>query len=242
MLIASLIVLQIIIFAILIVILRRILAQNIISATAHLEELSREYARKEREINLKLQETNKKSQEIIAKAQQEAIKIKTDILKTSESERDRILKQAHSMSEEIIQKAEKTRQLLLDEINKRISKEAIDKACELIQLTLPDEFKFQVHKEWVKELIESGFEQIKDLQLQSDAKSVKVYSAFTLDDTQKERLQNKLAKILKKDFELQEILDKKIVAGLIIHIGSLVLDGSLRNKIEENARVAKYAG
>ena len=63
-----------------------------------------------------------------------------------------------------------------------------------------------------------------------------IKSAFPLSDKQQNSLSKKLKEALGKDIEIKEESDPSVVAGLVIILGSLVLDGSLKNKIQEKAR------
>jgi len=54
-------------------------------------------------------------------------------------------------------------------------------------------------------------------------------------------LSKKLKSLLSTDIPIKEEVDPRIVAGMVIHIGSLVLDGSLKNKIQEKARDARLS-
>ena len=99
MLIVSLIILQIIIFTVLISVFRRIMTQNVNSATKHLEELNQDYAEKEREVTKRLQEAEQKGQELINKAKDEAEKLKVDIIKRAESEKENIIQEARTHGE-----------------------------------------------------------------------------------------------------------------------------------------------
>ena len=175
-------------------------------------------------------------QELLAKARDEAEKLKVQIVKETEKEREETLRQARSQSEDIIKQADKSRQLLISEINERISKAAIEKACELIQKTLPNRFKEDVHSHWVEELIESDFNRLERLQIPEGIKEITLTSAFNLSDKQRATLSKKLKTIMGRDIVLKEEVDPKVVAGLVIHIGSLVMDGSLRNRILEKAK------
>jgi len=236
MLIVSLILFQIIIFAVLIFVFRKVMTKNVISAIRYIEELNQDYTKKEQEINRQLEETKLKSQEIINKAQEEAEKLKTQIIKEAESERDKIIGQARTQSTEIIQQADKSRQALLQEVEERIDKEAINKACQLLEDTLPEQFKQNVHLHWVEELIENGFNNLEHLRIPQDLQEVKIVSAFTLTGEQRKNLFKKLKDVFGREVALKEEVDPKVVAGLIISMGSLVLDGSLRNKIKERTK------
>ena len=239
MLIVALIALQVIIFTALIFMFRRILNKNVVSATQHLEELDRANAEKELEINKRLEKIKQDSEKIIAKAQQKAEEEKARITGEAEAEKDKILKQSRARGEEIMQQASKSRQLLLSEIEKRIEKEAVNKACELIHDTLPKQFKEEIHSQWVKNLIEYNFRQLERLHIPKDVKEVKVTSAFPLDKDQKKDISKKVKALLGRDVDVNEKVDPKIVAGIVVAVGSLVLDGSLKNKILEHAESIK---
>jgi len=236
MLIASLITVQIIIFAGLLFFFRRILTRNVIQATRHLDELNQDYTRKEKEVNRLLSEAKQQSQKMVEGAREEAEKVKSQIIKETEAERDKTLKQARKQSDEIIQQADKSRQALISELNERIQKEAINKACELIHGTLPERFKQDVHSHWIEELIESSFNELKNLQVSEEIKEAKITSAFPLTEQQKEDITKRIEALLGRKMLLKEEVDSKIVAGIIVTIGSLVLDGSLKNKIQAQAR------
>jgi F0F1-type ATP synthase delta subunit len=238
MFIVPLIIFQIFIFVILVFALRKIMMKNVVSATRHINEMGQDYDKKEEEISRRFEELKQESEETVRKAQQEAQELKAGIIKEAESERDKMLKQSRSQSDEIIKQADKSRQLLLSEIDERIAKEAVNKACELIQETLPEQLKQNVHRYWVKELINAGFSELERLRIPKDIDEVKIISAFNLDEEERKNLFDKLKNTLGSGVKFKEEIEPKVVAGIIITIGSLVLDGSLRNKIKENIRNA----
>ncbi len=240
MMIISLLLLQVLIFAALIITLRRMLTRNIVSATRHLDELNQNYTKKEEEANRQLEEARGKVQDMMAKAAEEVENLKIRIVRESNNEADEVLKKARAKSDEIIEQADRTRQHLLSEIDEKIANEAIDRACELIHHTLPEQFKRDAHSQRVEELIRDGFAQLEGVRLPPDAGDIKIVSAFVLNDAQRKSLSGKLKEVLKRDIKVKEEIDPKIITGIIINIGSLVLDGSLKNKIQEEARKARH--
>jgi F-type H+-transporting ATPase subunit b len=239
MLIVALILLQLLIFAGLIFIFRRIMTQNVVLATRHLDELSHDYDKKEQELNKQLEEAKLKSQEMLASAQEEAEKLKMEIIKGAEEERDKLIKNARSQADELIQQADKSRNQLISEIEERITKEATNKACELIQEVLPESFKKSVHTHWVEDLIENGFTKLERLHAPQGLKEVRVVSAFSLSEEERRKLSKKIRDAWGEDMALKEEIDPKVVAGIFISIGSLVLDGTFKNKIKEKAQGEK---
>ena len=242
MLIMSIIFVQVFIFVGLIIVFRRILARNVISATKHIDELNQEYDRREKEAAKKLEEAKEKSQEIISKAVGEAEAKKEEILKEAEKEKSDILKEAREQGETIVKQADKSCEQIISELDQRIAKEAIKKASELIQNALPEELKLTAHSQWVKDLIETGFEKVGEVKVVEGLKEIRVLSAFPLSESDRARLSKKVNMLLGKNMVLKVEVDPKIVAGIVVEIGSLVLDGSLRNKILEQSSLLNAAG
>jgi F-type H+-transporting ATPase subunit b len=241
MLIASLIILQVFIFAGLIFMLRKIMTENVSSATRHLDELNQDYAKKEEEVNRQLERIKAQSQEMVSRAQEEAAKLKEEAASVTEKKREEIIAQARTQADDIIQQADKSRQKLLADLDEQISKEATAKACELINYTLPEKFKQDVHAHWIDELIESGFGNMENLRIPEEVSEVKIASAFALTEEQRKKLAKKVREVLGKEIPIKEEVAPAICAGLTISIGSLVLDGSLRNKIQEQIKNVQRA-
>ncbi len=238
MLIVSMVVMMVVVFGGLILVLRKMLSQNVSLATRHLEELNEDYAKKEADLKRQLEDVRQKAEEIVRKAQEEAAQVKAQLLKDAEAQKVSLLQETHTQTEELMQQADKSRQMLLDEIKERIAREAVDKACELIEETLPEQLKLKAHQHWIEELMESGFVQFERLKIPEDIHEVKITSAFPFSEGERKNLTRKLKEVLKKDVILKEEVNPRVVAGFIIQIGSLVLDGSLKNKIQERARNA----
>jgi F0F1-type ATP synthase delta subunit len=236
MVIIPLIILLALVFAVMVVVFQKIMKENVVLATRHLEELSQDYVKKEKEIDMQLEETKQKCDQMLTQAQEEAVKEKEKIVKEADSEKTKILEHARQQAQDMIEQADKSRKLLLAEINERINKEANQKACELMENNLSEEIKRQLHQYWAEELISEGFSEMERLRTPEDVKEIRIVSAFELSQTQRKLLSKKLKDVLGYEVTPKEETDQKLVAGIIIYIGNLVLDGSLKNKIEEQSK------
>ncbi len=236
MLMVSSIIFVVILFIGLIVMFRKIMTENIDLATHHIDELNKDYTKKDEDITRRWEEVKQKAEEIIRQAQEQAEKTKTDLIKSAEAEKDEILKAARAKSEEMVAQADKACQAMLSEIDERIAKEAMNKAVGLIHDVLPDKFKQNVHNEWVDSLIAGGFERLNNLSIPDNVSEVLIMAAFPLTEIQRKELTQKLSKVLNRPITLNEKVEPKLVAGLVITIASLVFDGTLKNKIMEKAR------
>jgi F0F1-type ATP synthase membrane subunit b/b' len=236
MLMVSFIIFQVIVFAGLIIMLRKIMTQNVISATQHIDELNQDYTKKDEDINRRWQETKEKAEQTIRQAEAEAEKVKADSLKAAEAEREQILKAARVKSEEMVEQADKSCHAMFSEIDQRVAKEAKNKAVDLIHDVLPDKLKQSVHNEWVEGLIANGFSHLHNIGIPDNVSEVSVFAAFPLTQAQRKELAEKLSSVLNRPITLKEEVEPKLIAGLIVKIASLVFDGTLKNKIMEKAR------
>ncbi len=241
MLIVALIILQLVIFSALIFFFRKVLSQNVSVATHHLDELSHNFDEKQKQIDNQMEESKAKADKLLSEAREEIERSRQEIVQNAERERDRLVSEARGRAEEIIQHAEKSRYQLLAELEQRINKASIQKASELIGEVLPETFKKDVHRHWTEELLKGSFAQLEEARLPSDLKQVMVTSAFPLEEEERQVLFKKLKNKVGKDIPIKEEVDPKVVAGFVISIGSLIIDGSLRERITEQAKSAQSA-
>ncbi len=61
---------------------------------------------------------------------------------------------------------------------------------------------------------------------------VEIVSATALDDRQKERLAGALRNRLRRDVRLQCSVDPSLVGGAVVRSGDLLIDGSLKDRLE----------
>lgn len=242
MLIVSLVFFLAIVFTMMIYFLRNIMNRNIGEATAHLEHLSSEYAKKEEEVSKQYEDAKRQAQEIVANAQKDADQQKQRIIKEAQDEKEKIINEAYQKSDDIVQQADKTRQSLIAEIDRKVVEKALNRAAELIQEVLPERLRERIHRYWLDDLISNSFQQLDRLHLPEGTLEARVVSAFALTKEQRQSLAGKIEEKLSRQVNLKEEVDPGIVAGLIVSIGSLVLDGSLRSKIQEVTLNHKQAG
>ena len=229
--ILGLIILQIGFVVVLIYLFRKLMIKNLTKATVHLEELNRDYTKKEEEINKLLEEAKQKKELIIQEAQIKAEEIKNNTLNEAKEKKEKIIEEARNEAISIIKEAEKAREKLILELEERISKEAFNKAYQLLKDVLPKNFKEAIHNKWVEELLSKEFIYFENINIPSDLNTVKIISAFKLDDNIREILRKKIEERLNRSLTVLEEINEDLIAGIIINLGSLLIDASLKNKI-----------
>lgn len=215
--------------------LRYILTRHFSNVSGRLEELTRDYANKQTELDKRFKLAKQEYQDTIIKAKKDATELRERILQEANAEKDRIIDEAHQRSEDMVEQAERTCEFLKKEIEQKIDQGSLDKACELLQNSLPDNFRKELHDLWMKESSKGEF-QIGRLNLPKDIKEVKIASAFPLTKQIREDLHGKFKKRLGSGIIFKEDIDSNLVVGLVITIGSVVIDASLKNKIQSVAK------
>lgn len=233
MVIISIILLQIFIFGGLAFFLRHLLTRNVTSATTHLQGMIKDNTEKQEEINKKLQEAEKKRQEILKNADREAKRLKAALMKEMEVERDKILEEAHEHSKELIDRANKTCKAIEKEMELNVNKQAIGKAGELICKVLSADICQILHAQWLELLVSDGLSALDRLRVPEEITRAEICTAFALTEEQRKKLLDRLKEKLERDIMINEQVDSKLVAGLIITLGNLVFDGSFLNKVKE---------
>lgn len=242
MLIVSLVIFQIIIFITLTVVLRKLLGRNVTSATAHLDYLSAEFAKKEKEVKAQYDEAKRQSQEILANALKDAESQRDNIIKDAQKEKERIITESQNKADEIVKQADKTRESLLADINRQIQIKSVQQAVGLLQLSLPENIRIEIHEHWVDNLISNTFEQLSNIHIPEGTAEAKIITAFSLTPKQREALNSKIKEKLGFNLIIKEDIDLGVIAGLVVNIGNLELDGSLRSKILEAGHDKQASG
>lgn len=232
----SVIVVQIIFFVGLLWILRNVLGKHASSTTQRLQQLTQEHVTKEAELKRRLEEADRKYQEQLAKAKQEIEKLRAQGLQEVELAKRKIIEEAHQEGERIVNKAIETRDAMRAEIERSFDQRAINKAAELIQSVLPEALCREAQSIWLEELLNQGLPQALEMGNQIIVSQVQVVSAYELTEDQVVMIERRLKELLGQSVEVEHHADRDLIAGIIVNLGAVVLNGSLSAKLEERTR------
>lgn len=215
--------------------LRYILTRHFTNVQGRLDELTKEYATKQAELDKRFRQSKQEYQDIIIKAKKDAEELRNKTAKEANEEKERLISEARQKSEDMVNQAERTCEFLKKEIEQKIEEGSIGKACELLETSIPERFRHELHETWMKDASKSEF-QINRINLPKDIKEVRIVSAFPISKQLREDLLEKLKKKIGSKIQLKEEIDSKLVVGFIITIGSVVIDASLKYKIQNASK------
>jgi len=236
LLLGVLIFFEVIIFIFLVFLLRRVLSRNITSATQRLDTLTKDYMMKQEDVQKKLDEVKEIYQKKIVEAKEEAEKIRLDAQRYANDERDKIIKKTRQETEEMIKQAQKARESLIVDMERKIKSKAVEAACNLMDKIISDDLRLIIHKYMMRQFLDVGLSSISNIENIDDVSGAKIITAFKLDDNTQNIISSKIKEKTGKDIVFSQEEDSSLIAGLVITIGSLVIDGSLKWMIKDKAR------
>jgi F0F1-type ATP synthase membrane subunit b/b' len=233
MFLVQLIVFQIIIFGALILALRHILTRNISSATSHLDHLNDEFVRREEEVKARQVEADKYYQETTAKAKDDADALRLDAGKKIQEEKDKILEAARIQSEEMIAKAEKTKSLMVNELKNEMETRVTGHIRDILIKIFPEKLQEEIHHRWIQDLLSGEVHLLANVRIPEEVDAVQITSAFALLPRERDALKAKFKSQVGREFTFEENVDASLLGGFIVVVGSLVLDGTIVNKVQQ---------
>ena len=231
-LVLSYAVILIIVFAAIIVVLRKIFLSDTESAVSRLRQMDVESDGRQQELKnmqkdidkqreIAINDTNEEIKALKEKTKQEVDKMRQEMLEKAREESDSIISAARSRTESVRQ-----------EIQQELQSQTIDYAGELITSALNKRILKDLDVSLVSELLQ----QLKSLdksQLITDNKEVEITFAELPDEERKRQIKQDLTEVLGYEIQIKEKQDTSLLAGIILHLGSFVIDGSLVNYLRE---------
>lgn len=227
----QLVVLQVLTFAGLLVALRLLFTRQLNTALQRLQALQEEALVKESQLKDELHRAQQERAAEVERGRGEARLLVEAAQRDAETARANAETQAKREAEKILTRGKAELEKIRVNLSSAIETDAMALSTEMIRHTLTHantaEFQHQVLGELIGEISALGKDRFSDTATQAI-----VTSAFALTADERSALRRALSEKLGADVALEERLDPELITGLVIHIGSLVIDGSLRNRLQ----------
>lgn len=228
----QIIIIQIVVFGLLIFLLRVLFKQHLNMASTSINTLLEENMVKEAQLTEELKRIKEEKEAEIKRGKVESLAI----IEEAKSEG---LKLRLKMEEEAKQQVEK---ILLDskeeaaKFKENAIKEIFDRsmclAVEIIERIFTEENKEGLQAKFTNEIIEEIAKLPRD-KLPVSVNKVRVVSGFPLKESQREDLRKALCNKLGEGLNFEEIVDKDLISGLFLEMPGLVIDGTLKNRLNK---------
>lgn len=232
MIIFVVIVMMTIVFGIVLFFLKRIVWGDTQSAVHRLEESYEEIKKKKDEVAQRLSEIEEEYRKKKEEADHIVQELKEKALKEYDEIRQDAFKKAKIESEDIISKAQRTVEKIKENIQNDLESKFTDYCAELLRHVFSNMAQESLDQILAREFIE----ELKNMEVSHmnvGSESVDILSARPLDAVVSREIKEALMNKFKKEISLSEKLDEKLIGGVLLKFGSLVLDGSLAARLRE---------
>jgi len=236
----SLILIQVITFGVIIAVLRLLFGSQLKVALNRLQILHQDSLEKEDILNKELERVRVQSESEIARSKEEAKRI-------IENARHSAEKIALEASEHAQQQAKKTVAEALEKVKKveadimaSAEEKAVVLAQELVTCTFSTKGQELLHSQLIDDLIEE-LRKVDKARLAVKVDIVEVLTPLKLSPQEEAKIKEILASKLDFEFKIVQNIEASLIVGLVIKLGGLVIDGSLKNKMAKAMNALKLS-
>ncbi|MFH0924608.1 MAG: F0F1 ATP synthase subunit delta [bacterium] len=235
-----LIIIPVITIIIVIVLFKTLFSHHLSSALRKLQNLHQDNIEKEIALNAEIELAKKEREEGVIKGRQEAIQIRQQAKEETDKLREESSTKARQEAERIIELAKEEASRLKMQREKEVKNEVIVLAIELLR-----RFFSTNNYQQINQVI---LDEFKDTMTGIDIankqgvpfKKVYIISAIPISDVQKENIKAIIQSKVNYQLEFEEKVDNNIIAGLIVRLGDLELDGSIQTKLQRIVQNIEY--
>ncbi len=231
MLLWQLIIIQVITFAILVFLLRQFLYKQNAQALERLQQLYQENLKREEDLKNAQEAADQELKEKIAQHNEEIKNLKTagevDVQKMHEE----VLAKAKGEADKIVAEAEASKEQIKANLVSEMEEKALVLASDIIGQIFTDQVAQGIHHHLIDEFIEE-IEKSDGQRMLLDVETAEIDAPYPLTQVQEDKLRKILSTKMGRSVSIKGTIDQEMVAGMVVRLENLVLDGSLRNKLK----------
>lgn len=232
------VIIQVIVFAIAIVLLKRILTSDAKTAENRLNQVYEELVEKQRQLTKKIEEAEKDYQDKKEEANNIVKKMKKDAQTELQAKEDSVIKEAKAQADEMIQKARASADELKHRIEKEVGTKMLDFVSTLMDIAVSPDLAKVMHVQMIQEFIKKG-DQLDFSNVSADINVMSIRTAMPLKEEEQAGLLDLVKNKLGREITCEVKEDKSVLAGVILEFGTLLLDGSFSSAIHDAAAQRK---
>jgi len=227
-----LIIAQLAIFVILVIGLKRLLMGDTQLATAKLREVEADLGRKEEAVRKRIEDNEAEFRRKSAEAQEGLTRTREAMEKEVARTRDGLLDEARKERDRIVDEANRSKEKLRQELARQAQAQTVEHARRVYEMVFSEELGRKLDHSFLDELL-VALDEMDSSSITIAAAAIEVVCSHPLEPVHKERLREIVSRKFGVALEVRESIDPELIAGIKVKLGSLEIDGSLRNRFNE---------
>lgn len=227
-----LIIAQLAVFAILVIGLKRMLMGSTQLAAAKLREVEADLGRKEEAVRKRIEDNEAEFRRKSAEAQDGLNRTREAMEKDVARSRDGLLDEARKERDKIVDEANRSKEKLRQELAREAQGQAVENARRVYELVFSEELGRKLDHSFLDELL-VALDEMDSSSITISAAAIDVVCSHPLEPAHREQLREIVSRKFNVSLDVHEEVDPGLIAGIKIKLGSLEIDGSLRNRFNE---------
>jgi len=232
------IVIHMVVLAVLVGFLRMIIVGHAKRATLRVKQVEEEVRKKEEDIKREIEDHEKDFGERKAEAERQLQAHSDEAKREAARLKEQSVAEAKKESTKIIEQAHKNEQKIRDQIARQMEEKTVEYGGRIFKLVFSDLMTADLNKLFINELIDA-LDEIEKGSIIVDVPDAEIITSHPLDLDQKTRLEEVLKNTFNEAATIRETVDESLLGGLVLKMGSLEIDGSLRNRYKEAVNEVK---
>jgi F-type H+-transporting ATPase subunit b len=228
----QLVILQVLTFLGIVFVLRKLLYTETAKESRRLRILKEENDQKQKELQLKMESAETAYKESVAKAQEEIKRIRAGAQEEIEALKQEQIAKGREEGERIIKTALNAKEKMREEIALQMKHDAPALASQIFKEFLSPRIKEMVHRELAAKVI-GEIKNMPKARFEVKIKKAQVASAYPLSKDERDALAALILEKAGDKAQLEEKEDRELVAGIVVKLDTLVIDGSLLNRLKQ---------
>ena len=236
----QLIFVQILAFTGLVLVLRKILISSSYKEINRLQQLNEENTEKSKELTRKILDAENEYREKVSQAEKEVRELKDKARREIEELKDALIAKGKAEGDSIVAQALNAKKEIRAEIEEEMYGKCVEFSCQIFQKVLGSDEQGLLFNGLMKSVLEEleniNKDRLKVIDLGEGSQiSVQVKVSHPMSSQQKEKLETILSSKLDKNIRIQESIDRGVISGIIIVLGSVIIDGSISERFKKAA-------
>lgn len=226
------------VLALIILVIKRLLLNDTMKAVERIRDVEKEVRKREEAIRRQISEHEQE----FAQKKAEAEEALDDQRRKSEKEvakmRDQVIAEARAEADKVIDQAKANEEQFRKQIAQNMEEKAVEYGGQIFSLVFSERIGEELNRAFIQELLDA-LQEMDTTGITIDAGDTEFTCSHPMIPEQRKRLAELLKDKFGSEIPVQENVKPEILAGLIMKLGSLEIDGSLLNRYREATEEVK---
>jgi F0F1-type ATP synthase delta subunit len=219
-------------------IIKKLLLSDTMQAVKRIRQAEADVRKREESIRQDIENHEKEFVKKKAEAEEELLNKRQQSEKEVARLRDQIIDEAKQEAERVLQQARRDEDKLKRQFLQEVEEKTVEYGGEVFKLVFSERMNEQLNNQFIEELLDA-LEEVDAATITVDSTNAEFVASHPIGDEQRRRLESLLAEKFGAEGAARETIDESLLAGLVFKVGSLEIDGSLRNRFLEAAEEVK---